>query len=194
MKKLFAILMIALVAIANAAEVVEIRSFAAGEFNAPRGGKLARVEVFSTNATGTVNLKSVYSAPVFTNAVQIETFAATNVTVVSSNRLWRAASTNDVIPLATNAYEAAGFSFAMWQRTHPLDALVSSNRTVTVTATTNRWPVYKGEVAVTNSIISGGSLSGSKYGGAPGGDTWLAPGERLIYTGPGGGFLRLILE
>ena len=94
----------------------------------------------------------------------------------------------------TNAYPAADFTFSAWQREHPVDTLISSNAAVTVTATTNSWPVFQREVSVTNTIISGGSLTGNKYGGAPSSDTWIAPGERLIYEGPKGGFLRLVLE
>ena len=92
MKKLIAVLMATATMWLSAAEVVELRNFNDGEVNAPRGGKLTRVEVFSTNATGSVTLKSVWAAPVFTNAVLIESVTATNVTVVSSNRtaaLWR---------------------------------------------------------------------------------------------------------
>lgn len=186
MKKLSAILATAAAALCLfAAEVVEFRN-ASSEFNAPRGGKLTRVEVFSTNTTGSVTLKSVWTAPVFTNAVQIETFTATNVTVVSSNRV--------DATVATNAYPAADFTFGKWQRAHALESLISSNAAVSVTATTNTWPVFKSNVSVTNAIISGGSLSGNKYGGAPSSDTWIAPGERLIYEGPKGGFIRLILE
>ena len=186
MKKLSAILATAAAALCLfAAEVVEFRNFGS-EFNALRGGKLTRVEVFSTNATGSVTLKSVWTAPVFTNAVQIETFTATNVTVVSSNRV--------DATVATNAYSAADFTFGSWQRAHALESLISSNAAVSVTATTNTWPVFKSNVSVTNAIISGGSLSGNKYGGAPSSDTWIAPDERFIYEGPKGGFIRFVLE
>ena len=209
MKKLLAILATATAALClSAAEVVEFRNVG-DEISAPRGGKLARVEAFSTNATGSVTLKSVWTAPVFTNAVQIETFTATNVTVVSSNRtaaIWRTvpvtvigdivtytnsafgtvhtvtntATVYTILPnqvVFTNAYPAADFTFSAWQREHPVDTLLSSNAAVTVTATTNSWPVFQREVSVTNTIISGGSLTGNKYGG-----------------GPKGGFIRLVLE
>ncbi len=226
MKKLLAILATATAALClSAAEVVEFRNVG-DEISAPRGGKLARVEAFSTNATGSVTLKSVWTAPVFTNAVQIETFTATNVTVVSSNRtaaIWRTVPVTvigDIVTYTnsafgtvhtvtntatvytnlpnqvvfTNAYPAADFTFSAWQREHPVDTLLSSNAAVIVTATTNSWPVFQREVSVTNTIISGGSLTGNKYGGAPSSDTWIAPGERLIYEGPKGGFIRLVLE
>jgi hypothetical protein len=226
MKKLLAILATAAAALClSAAEVVEFRNVG-GEFSAPRGGKLTRVEAFSTNATGSVTLKSVWTAPVFTNAVQVETVTATNVTVVSSNRtaaLWRTVPVTvvgDIVTYTnsafgtvhtvtntatvytnlpnqvvfTNAYPAADFTFGAWQRAHPVETLLSSNAAVTVTATTNSWPVFQRNISVTNTIISGGSLTGNKYGGAPSSDTWIAPGEWLIYEGPTGGFLRLILE
>ena len=226
MKKLTAIFATAAAAFCLfAAEVVEFRNVG-GEISAPRGGKLTRVEAFSTNATGSVTLKSVWTAPVFTNAVQIETFTATNVTVVSSNRtaaIWRTVPVTvigDIVTYTnsafgtvhtvtntatvytnlpnqvvfTNAYPAADFTFSAWQREHPVYTLISSNAAVTVTATTNSWPVFHREVSVTNTIISGGSLTGNKYGGAPSSDTWIAPGERLIYEGPKGGFIRLVLE
>ena len=176
------------------AEVVEFRNFAGGDFSAgPRGGKLTRVEAFAPDATGTVSLQSVYSAAVFTNVVEIDSFTATNMTVVASNRLWRAASTNDAPPLATNTYPAASFTFTAWQRAHPVETLVSSNTAVVTWATTNRTSVFSHNVSVTNAIISGGSLSGHVYGGNVT-NTWIAPGEHLIYTGPVGGFLRLIVE
>ena len=188
MKKVFAFLAaVAFALCLSAAEVVEFSNFKGGEFGAGRrGGKLTRVEVFAPAATGSVSLQSVYSAPVFTNVVEVKSATVTNVTVVSSNRLAHV--------VATNVYPAAGFSFRGWRNAHPVETLVSSNVAVSVVATTNVAHVVDHYVAVTNSVISGGSVSGHKYGGAPAADTWIAPGERLIYSGPTGGFLRLIVE
>lgn len=227
MKKIFAFLAaVAFALCLSAAEVVEFSNFKGGEFDAGRrGGKLTRVEVFAPAATGSVSLQSVYSAPVFTNVVEVESASVTNVTVVSSNRtasVWRTVPvesfevvvytnaafgtvhtvTNVVtsytnVPnqvVFTNVYPAVGFSFRGWRNAHPVETLVSSNVAVSVVATTNVAHVVDHYVAVTNSIISGGSVSGHKYGGAPASDTWIAPGERLIYSGPTGGFLRLIVE
>ena len=180
----------------SAAEVVEFRNVKSGELDSgPRGGRLARVEAFAPDATGTVSLKSVWSAAVFTNIVEIETFTATNVTVVSSNRVAAANAPTNAIPqtVFTNVFPAAGFSFAAWTRAHPVETLLSSNTAVSVSAVTNTTLAFDREVAVTNTILSGASVSGHVYGGDLT-NKWIAPGERLIYTGPSGGFLRLMIE
>ena len=171
---------------AFASTVTQFRPLAAGEFESGAvGGKLVAIQVFSPVASGTVSLKSIYEAAVFTNAVQIETFTATNMTVVSSNRLDATVSTNTV--------PAAMFAFPTWQRAYPFNILVSSNAAVSVSVSTNTWPVFEKSVFVTNTIASG-TCSGGIFTNAPSG-VYLAPGEKLLFTGTAtGGHLRLILE
>ena len=90
MKKIL-FLFVALVALLElpAYQVVEVRNPVPGEgftSGTTSGGKLVAVQAFSTNATGTVALKTVYQAPIFTNAVRIASVTATNYVVVASNR------------------------------------------------------------------------------------------------------------
>lgn len=97
MKK-FAFLVFAMMAaLAFAYQVTELRNPVSGEgFTAGPGGKLVAVQAFSTNATGTIAINTVYTAPVFTNAVMIESYVATNYTIVSSNRI---VSSSRIVPL-----------------------------------------------------------------------------------------------
>ena len=91
-KTLFLILAILAFVNLTAYQVVEVRNPVSGEgftSGTTSGGKLVAVQAFSTNATGTVALKTVYQAPVFTNAVKISTVTATNYVVVASNRTAR---------------------------------------------------------------------------------------------------------
>lgn len=69
--------------------VVEVNTPVSGEgftSGTTSGGKLVAVQAFSTNATGTVALKTVYRAPIFTNSVRVASVTSTNYVVVSSNR------------------------------------------------------------------------------------------------------------
>ncbi len=171
---------------ASASTVAQFRPLAAGEFESgPVGGKLVAVQVFSPVESGTVSLQSIYEAATFTNAIEIKTFIATNMTVISSNRVDAA--------LSTNTFPAAMFLFSTWQRAYPFNVLISTNETVSTTVTTNQWPVFEKSVFVTNTLASG-SCSGGIFTNAPSG-IYLAPGEKLLFTGTAtGGHLRLILD
>ena len=89
-KTLFLTLAVLASCILPAYQVVEVRNpvsgagFTSGTMS---GGKLVAVQAFSTNATGTVALKTVYQAPIFTNGVRIATVTSTNYVVVASNRV-----------------------------------------------------------------------------------------------------------
>ncbi len=88
MKKFAFFIFAMMAALAFAFQVTELRNPVSGEgFTAGQGGKLVAVQAFSTNATGTIAINTVYSAPVYTNAVTIESSVVTNYTVVSSNRI-----------------------------------------------------------------------------------------------------------
>jgi len=88
MKKFAFLIFAMMAALASAYQVTELRDPVSGEgFTAGPGGKLVAVQAFSTNATGTIAINTVYTAPVFTNVVTIESYIATNYTIVSSNRL-----------------------------------------------------------------------------------------------------------
>ena len=116
MKKIL-FLFVALVALLElpAYQVVEVRNPVPGEgftSGTTSGGKLVAVQVFSTNLTGTVRLKSVYQTGIYTNASSIVSASATNYVVVSSNRM---ASTSrevfvrvpDSSSVSTNIYTGA---------------------------------------------------------------------------------------
>ena len=89
-KTMFLTLAILATSILPAHQVVEIRNPVSGEgftSGTMSGGKLVAVQAFSTNATGTVTLRSVYTAPVYTNAVKVATVTSTNYVAVVSNRV-----------------------------------------------------------------------------------------------------------
>ena len=116
MKKIL-FLFVALVALLElpAYQVVEVRNPVPGEgftSGTLADGKLVAVQVFSTNQTGTVTLKSVYQTGIYTNASSVVSASATNYVVVSSNRM---ASTSrevfvrvpDSSSVSTNIYTGA---------------------------------------------------------------------------------------
>ncbi len=153
------------------------------EFSAPEGGKLTAVEVYSPSAaSGTVALKSVWSADIFTNAVAyLPPVTQTVHTVVWSNEVSAA--------VTTNVYD----SLAVHRPLHLLP--LSSNTVYNVSVTTNTWPVFKETAVTTNTLLSGGTAASGKYSGSPASATYIAVGEKLVFEGTAaGGFLRLILE
>lgn len=84
-KTLFLTLAILASCILQAYQVVEVNNPLSGEWyssGTASGGKLVAVQAFSTNATGTVALKTVYQAPIFTNAVKTATLT-TNATTTT---------------------------------------------------------------------------------------------------------------
>lgn len=178
MKKLFATLALFAAFACAAAVVVPFSPTSGGVFKLSQGGKLTRVEAFSPVSGGTLALSSIYSAPVYTNAIEISTFTNFAYTVVESNAYTHVVTTN-VFP---------NLSFI----DDPGIVGVSTN--MTVAATTNTWPVLQKTVAVTNSVFSG-TQTGYVYTNALGTAKYLAPGEVLLFTGTGvGGWLRLIFE
>ena len=180
MKKLT--LFAALFALGLSAATVRQFTPASGDpFSAGVGGKLVQVTVFSTEAAGTVNLASVWSAPTYTNAIDIAVTTSTVWAVEYSNTVTHAVFTNrvDFMPFPVQVY----------------CDVIGSNATVTVTAVTNTTPVQSGVVTVTNAIISGGSCVSGVYSGAPASNTWISGTDALIFTGTAkGGFLRLVIE
>lgn len=178
MKKLFATLALFAAFACAAAVVVPFSPTSGGTFKLSQGGKLTRVEAFSPVPGGTIALKSVYSADVYTNALSIATATNWNYSVVESNAYTHAVSTNE-------------FHNLSW-----IDdpGIIGVTTNIAVVATTNTWPVYQKTVAVTNDLVSG-SQTGYIYTNTLSTATYLAPGERLLFTGTGvGGFVRLIFE
>ena len=179
MKKMLSVLVaFAFAFAAVAATVVPFTPTDGGVFKLSQGGKLTRVEAFSPVSGGTLALSSIYSAPVYTNAIEISTFTNFAYTVVESNAYTHVVTTN-VFP---------NLSFI----DDPGIVGVSTN--MTVAATTNTWPVLQKTVAVTNSVFSG-TQTGFVYTNTLGTAKYLAPGEVLRFTGTGvGGWIRLIFE
>lgn len=88
MKKFVLLLFAMMVAFAFAYQVEVLHDPVSGSgFTAGPGGKLVAVQAFSTNATGTISLNTVYTAPVFTNAATVTSSVVTNYSIVSSNRI-----------------------------------------------------------------------------------------------------------
>lgn len=178
MKK-FALL--AAIAASLAAIAAQVASFAPEDgvtYTVKNGGKLVRVESFAPVSGGTFAISAIYSADVYTNAIDVATLTNTTYTVVETNYYTHAVTTNTFPNL----------SFV----DDPGILGVTTN--VTVSAVTNTWKVYEKTVASTNAIASGtasGHLGASSLTNA----VYLAPGEKLIFTGTAvGGWLRLIFE
>jgi hypothetical protein len=178
MKKIIAFFAAAAAFACMAAVVVPFSPTNGGVVKLGTGGKLTRVEAFSPVSGGTVALKSIYAAKVYTNAIAIT--VATNVSyrVVETNYYTHTVFTNDFPNLSFED--------------DPGILSVATN--VAVSAVTNVWPVFKETLAVTNSIVSG-TQSGYTYTNSLASPVYLAPGETLLFTGTGvGGFVRLIFE
>lgn len=177
-KLLFLVAAIALSPLAPAADVASFAPEDGAMYSVSRGGKLVRVESFSPVSGGTFALSSVYSADVYTNAIDVATLTNTTYTVVETNYYTHAVTTNTFPNL----------SFV----DDPGILGVTTN--VTVSAVTNTWKVYEKTVASTNAIASGtasGHLGASSLTNA----VYLAPGEKLLFAGTAvGGWLRLIFE
>jgi len=178
MKKLLSLVAIMAALVCAAATVVPLRPQSGAMFKLSQGGKLTRVEAFSPVSGATVALSSIYSAPVYTNAVEITTLTNVTYTVVETNYYTHAVTTNSFPNL----------SFV----DDPGILSVSTN--AVVSATTNRWPVFEKTIAVTNSLFSG-TQTGYVYTNTLGTAKYLGPGEMLLFTGTGvGGWIRLIFE
>lgn len=163
---------------ASAAVVVPFSPKNGGVYSVGSGGKLTRVEAFSPVSGGTVALKSIYSAPTYTNAVEVKVATNFEYSVVESNAYTHAVSTNL-------------FNNLSWVD-DPGILGVSTNRLIV--ASTNSWPLVSGSVCVTNDLISG-TATGYVYGGSLQDAKFLAPGERIIFTGTAvGGWVRMIFE
>ncbi len=167
----------AIVALAAAAfNVVQLSPADGKSFTPGLDGRLAAVEVFAPT-NGSVSLKRVWSADVYTNAVEISQTTSTVYTVVYSNAYTHVVSTNSYTTLSW-IYDPG---------------IISQATNETVTAVTNTWPVFKELVAVTNTICDG-TASSNIFTNSPSG-VFLRRDDFLIFDGTAtGGFLRLILE
>lgn len=178
MKKFALLAAIAASLAALAAQVAPFTPVDGAAFKVSQGGKLVRVESFSPVSGGTIALKSVWSTDVYTNALDILTATNMSYTVVESNAYTHVVTTN-IFP---------NLSF----ENDPGIVSIATNATVAVT--TNKWPVFEKTVAVTNAIVSG-TQTGFVYTNNLPNAVYLAPGEKLIFTGTAvGGWLRLIFE
>jgi hypothetical protein len=178
MKKIIASLALFAALACAAAVVVPFSPTSGGTFKLSQGGKLTRVEAFSPVSGGTLALSTIYSAPVYTNAIEISTYTNHEYTVIASNAYTHVVSTNT-------------FPNLSW-----IDdpGIVNVTTNTAIVATTNRWPVLKETIAVTNSVFSG-TQTGYTYTNALGTAVYLAPGEVMRFTGTGvGGWIRLIFE
>ena len=179
MKKLsITLAAIALSLIASAATVASFAPQNGGVYTVKNGGKLVRVESFAPVSGGTFALSSIYSADVYTNAIDIATLTNTTYTVVETNYYTHAVTTNTFPNL----------SFV----DDPGILGVTTN--VTVSAVTNTWRAYEKTVAATNAIASG-TAAGLVGTNTLQNAAYIAPGEKLLFTGTAvGGWLRLIFE
>lgn len=184
MKKMFALAAILLACCAF--RVAEVPLAESGEFTLHDGGRLAAVEVFAPT-NGSVSLKQIWSAPVYTNVVSVVTNGAGTLSV----GVWSNLTTHVVYTNWHNSLRGTSYRY-------PYAMATDTNLETTVTAladlATNVVPVVSEIVAVTNTLASG-TASANVYSGAPATTNYLATGERLLFDGTAtGGFLRLILE
>lgn len=178
MKKFLSILAMFAAVSVYAAVVVPFTPSNGGTFKLREGGKLTRVAAFSPVNNGTVTIKSIYSAPVYTNAVEVTRVTNVAYTVTYSN-------TYDHV-VSTNVFRNLSFV------DDPYITGISTN--ATVVATTNSWPVLKQTISVTNDVVTG-TQTGYKLDKQLDNAVYLGPGENLIFTGTGvGGWVRLIFE
>ena len=184
MKKMIALAAILLACCAF--RVAEVPLADSGEFTLQDGGRLAAVEVFAPT-NGSVSLKQIWSAPVYTNAVSV----VTNATGTLSVGIWSNLTTHVVY---TNWYNSLrGTSYR-----YPYAMATDTNLETTVSAlvdlSTNTVLGISKIVAVTNTLATG-TASSNVYSGAPAATNYLSAGDKLLFDGTAtGGFLRLILE
>lgn len=189
------------------------------------GGKLVGVEVFApTNGTvalsrvwegavftnavvvdvnAVTNVDVAYSNRLAATSYTASIVVTNGVTTITNKALGTVSvvtntsvvSTNFPLQVVfTNTYAAAGFTLPGWSNANPAMTLLSVSTNEVFTATTNTAPVFAYSVAVTNDLVSG-TASSNVFTNAPAAPVYLAPGERLIFSGTAtGGFLRLILE
>lgn len=179
MKKLsITLAAIALSLIASAATVASFAPEDGATYTVKNGGKLVRVESFAPVSGGTFAISSVYSADVYTNAIDVATLTNTTYTVVETNYYTHAVTTNTFPNL----------SFV----DDPGILGVTTN--TTVFAVTNTVAVYEKTVAATNALASG-TATGLVGTNTLQNAAFIAPGEKLLFTGTAvGGWLRLIFE
>lgn len=173
------LLLLSLLALSGAApaalETVELAPGA--EWEAP-GCRLAAVRAVSSVASGTAALIGVSALDVYTNATE---------TVTESAVLWRRVLTNDTATV-TNDYSGQVVY------TPPPPWLLASEGWVTNTSTrtvTRRVPAGE-TLLITNALASVTCTNGAAFA-APA-NAWVAPGERLRWTGTADGRLVLFLE
>ena len=126
----------------SAFQVVDVSRPESGEgftSGTTTGGKLVAVQAFSTNATGTVAIKSIYEAPIYTNAVTILSVTETNCVAVSSNRL--AMTSMNRYDVVTNAVEISTNIFTHAVVTNIITSTVVTNVPVRVALSTNVFSV-----------------------------------------------------
>ena len=184
MKKMFALAAILLACCAF--RVAEVPLAESGEFTLHDGGRLAAVEVFAPT-NGSVSLKQIWSAPVYTNVVSVVTNGAGTLSV----GVWSNLTTHVVYTNWHNSLRGASYRYPYAMATDTnLETTVSALADVSTNVLSSLWKI----VAVTNAIVSG-TASDNVYSGAPAATNYLSAGDKLLFDGTAtGGFLRLILE
>ncbi len=147
------------------------------------GGKLVAVQAFSpTQSGGSISLKSVWSAPVYTNCQKVTTTTSYRYQAVYSNLVSHAVYTNTytALPIPSQIYSST----------------LGVTTNATTTSVTNSWKAFKETVATTNTIVNSATATGHAYDGTLDTPVYLGPFDRLIFTGTGAndGWLRLVLE
>jgi len=148
-----------------------------GSVTLPLGGRLAYVEVLSTVPSGTCTLKR--EQKLYTNAVDVLSFAATNFTysLVYSNG-------TECVTNVTAVDQSAGLAGLSY-------ISYSTNTIVQTWATTN--VVRDLALTVTNSLTEALTCSGGVGSATPSGK-YLLPGDVLFFDGTAKGRANIVIE
>lgn len=169
-------ILLALAASAAFGEIAVIDLSGAAAASAP-GGRAAHVEVASSVASGTVSLYRVTTLE--TNALEVVPFAETNVTysLVYSNGT---SVVTNTVPVDWSPFPA-GMDYVAY----------STNAAVRTWAETNA--VRAVALVSTNQVGTTVTCSGG-IGSLTPENAWIAPGDRLFWTGTAKGRVLLYLE
>ena len=174
MKKLFSALAITLAAIAAQASYEVIQLSSSSDQTVLEPGKIVRVEIVSSVASGTATVKR--ASPVITVGDHVDTYTTTNFTYTT---VW---SNGTEVVTNTTPYRTRRFTVP------PIS--YTTNLVVSSYSITNAIP--GSAAALTNSVTEEITCS-SGYGSASPSDKWVLPGDRLFYSGTATG-VKLIIE
>lgn len=174
MKKLFTALAIVLLGLFAQASYEVIQLSNSSDQTVLEPGKIARVEIVSSVASGTATVKR--ASPVVTVGNHVDTYTKTNFTYTT---VWSNGTevVTNTTPYLTRRFTVPPISY-------------TTNLVVSSYSITNAVP--GSSAALTNAVTEEITCS-SGYGSATPSDKWILPGDRLFYSGTATG-VTLIIE